>query len=190
MFTRGTRSGRPVKLYMFDVARLVEKHEALGEAFDMVFRKNEAMIRRLPGNSFVFVEFEEGGGVLKIAAFALGAAGLDVAKRIEALLELAGKALAMQAERGEEAMGVDNIKVDSRLFVGRIGGAREQLGFEEGDAVEPPGGVGEFLGELGLGGSGRLVFVEELLDVTLIRGWIFGGENGAAGGQAVAEGVE
>ena len=29
---------------------------------------------------------------------------------------------------------------------------REQLGFEERDAVETPGGVGEFLGELGLGG--------------------------------------
>ena len=57
--------------HMFDVARLVEKPEALGEAFDLVSRKSEAMIRRFPGNSFVFVEFKEGGGVLEIAAFAL-----------------------------------------------------------------------------------------------------------------------
>jgi hypothetical protein len=46
------------------------------------------MVGRLAGNSFVFVEFEEGGGVVEVAALALGAAGLDVAERVEALLEL------------------------------------------------------------------------------------------------------
>jgi hypothetical protein len=42
-----------------------------------------------PGNSFVFVEFEEGGGVFEVAALALGAVGLDVAERVPGLLELA-----------------------------------------------------------------------------------------------------
>jgi hypothetical protein len=37
----------------------------------------------------------------------------------------------------------------------------QQVGFEQGDAVEAPGGVGEFADELNFGGSCGLVFVEE-----------------------------
>jgi len=51
----------------------------------------------LPGNSFVLVEFEEGGGVSEIAALAVGAVGLDRAEGVEAFLEL------------DEAMGVDDV---------------------------------------------------------------------------------
>jgi hypothetical protein len=51
-----------VEAHVFYVARLVQAHQALSESFDLVFRKNEAMVGGLPGNSFVFVEFEEGGG--------------------------------------------------------------------------------------------------------------------------------
>ena len=63
------------------------------------------MIGGLPGNSFVFVEFEEGGGVFEVAALAVGAVGLDVAEHGEVLLELAGKALALDGEAGDEPMG-------------------------------------------------------------------------------------
>ena len=73
---------------------------------------------------------------------------------------------------------------------GRVGGAGEEVGFEERDAVEAPGGVGEFLDELGFGGGGGLVFVEELLAVALVGGGVFGGQDGGAAGEAVAEGVE
>jgi hypothetical protein len=45
-----------VEKHMFDVARLVEMLEAIGEALDLSFRKNEAMIGRLPGNFVLFVE--------------------------------------------------------------------------------------------------------------------------------------
>ena len=58
----------------------------------------------------MFVEFEEGGGVFEIAALALGAVGLDLAELVEALLELPGKALALDAEVGDAA-GVDDIDV-------------------------------------------------------------------------------
>jgi hypothetical protein len=48
----------------------------------------------------------------------------------------------------------------------------EERGFELGDAVEAPSGVGEFLGELGFGGSGGLIFVEELAAVELVGGGV------------------
>ena len=74
------------------------------------------MIGGLPGDFAVFVEFEEGSGVLEIAALAIGAVGLDLAELVEALLELAGKALALDGEVGDEAMGVDNIKRDAQAL--------------------------------------------------------------------------
>ena len=86
-----------MEAHVFDVARFVEAHGSLREALDIAFRKNEPMVGRLPRNSFVFVEFEEGGGVFEVAALALGAVGLDVAERVEGLLKLAGEALALDA---------------------------------------------------------------------------------------------
>src|SRR6202035_1908755 len=66
----------------------------------------------------------------------------------------------------------------------------EQLGFEERDAVEAPRGVGDFVDELSLGGGGGLVLIEKLLDVALVGGGVLGGQDGGAGGEAMAEGVE
>jgi hypothetical protein len=40
------------------------------------------MIGALPGDSFVFMEFEECGGVLEVTALALGAVRLDLAERV------------------------------------------------------------------------------------------------------------
>ena len=65
----------------------------------------------------------------------------------------------------------------------------EQLGFEEWDAVEAPGGVGDFVDQLRLGGIGGGVLVEKLLDVALIGFGVLRGQEGGAGGEAVAEGV-
>ena len=53
------------------------------------------MIGGLPGNSFVFVEFEEGGGVFEIAALALGTVGLDFAELVQAFMELVGETMAL-----------------------------------------------------------------------------------------------
>ena len=101
----------------------------------------------------------------------------------------AGEPLVMKTESGEGAMGVHDVKVDSGLIGGRVGGAIEEGGFERGDAVEAPGGVGEFLGELGFGGGGGLVFVEKLAAVVLVGGGVLGGEDGRAAGEAVGDGV-
>jgi hypothetical protein len=40
------------------------------------------MIGGLPGDSFVFMEFEECGGVLEVTALALGPFSLDLAERL------------------------------------------------------------------------------------------------------------
>ena len=137
------------------------------------------MVGGLPGDSFVFVEFEEGGGIFEIAALAIGAVGLDFAELVERLLELAGQPLRVHAEGGEQG--------NKGLGVGVLG---KQLGFEQRDAVEAPGGVGEFLREVRFGGRGGLVLVEELAAVELVGGGVLGGEDRGSGGQAVAQGVE
>src|SRR6202022_3490761 len=108
------------------------------------------------------MQFQQGGGALEVALLLVTALGLDFAELVQGFLELAGEALAVQAEGGEGAVGVDDVEVDCGLVGGRVGCAVEQGGFKEWDAVEAPGGVGELLGELGFGGSGRLVFVKEL----------------------------
>jgi hypothetical protein len=148
------------------------------------------MVGGLPGDPFVFVELEEGGGVAQIALFAFAALGLEVAKSGKRLLELAREALAVEAEGGKGAMGVDDVEAEGGFFGGWMGGASKKVGFEEWDAVEAPGGVGEFVDELSFRWGGGLVLVEELLDVALEGGEVLGGEDGGAAGEAVLERVE
>jgi hypothetical protein len=90
-----------VEAHVFDMARFVEAHGALREAFDIAFRKNEAMIGGLPRNSFVFVEFEEGGGVSELALLVVAALGLYFAEVVHGLLELAREPLGVQAQGGQ-----------------------------------------------------------------------------------------
>ena len=65
----------------------------------------------------------------------------------------------------------------------------KEIGFQEWNAVETPGGVGEFVDELGLGGGGGLVLVEKLLDVTLVGFGVLGGQDGGSGTETVAQRV-
>jgi hypothetical protein len=58
------------------------------------------MVGWVPGNAYVFMEFEDGGGVAELAAFAGAAVELDVAELVERLLELAGETGAVEAEAG------------------------------------------------------------------------------------------
>ena len=127
----------------------------------------------------MFVEFEEGGGVFEIAAFAVGTGGLDFAEGVEGALELARKALALDAEIGEQR--------NQGLGVGVFG---EQPGFEQRDAIEAPGGVGDFRDELRFGGRGGLVLVAKAAAMGFVGGRVLGGEDGGGGGEAVAQGVE
>jgi len=114
---------------------------------------------RLPGNSFLLMQFEESSGVSEFANFALAPLELNLMKLMERLVKLARQAIAMQTERVQEAVRVDNIEVDSGLLIGRIGRAGEHLGFEERNAIEAPGGAGKFGDEVMLSGSGRFVLV-------------------------------
>ena len=61
------------------------------------------------------------------------------------------------------------------------------MSFEQGDAVEAPGGVDEFLDELRLGRRGRLVLGEELAFMSFVGGRVFAGKNHSLGGEAVSE---
>jgi hypothetical protein len=182
--------GLHVEQHVFDVAGLVEAGEALGECFDLLFRKNEPILGGVVRNSFMFVEFQEGGGALEVALLLEAPLGLYFAEMVQGLLELAGEPLGVHAESGEGAVGVDDIEVDGGLIGGWMGGAVEEGGFEQRDTVEAPRGVGEFVGELGFGRGGGLVFVEELAAVALVVGGVLCGEYGRAAGEAVGEGVE
>jgi hypothetical protein len=168
--------------YTGDVAGVVLTHQLLGVAFHLVFCKNEAMIGGLPGKPFMFMEFEERGGVFQVATLAFPAFGLDLAQLFERFLELTRQAMPMDAQVAEEAMGVDDVEIDGGLVIGRISGAGQQVGLEERDAVDAPGGVGQFADELGFGGSGGLVFVAKLAVMSFERGVVFGGEDGGEGG--------
>jgi len=66
------------------------------------------MVGGVPGNPFVFVEFEEGGGVFELALLVVAAVGLEVAQGGQRFLELAGEAMGLDAEVGEEAVGVED----------------------------------------------------------------------------------
>jgi hypothetical protein len=118
------------------------------------------------------MEFQEGSGLLEVALLLEAALTLDIAELVQGFLELAGEPLVVQAEDGEGAVGVDDVEL----------GAVEECGFQVRDAIEAPGGVDEFLGELGLGGGGGLVFVEELVRVALVGGGVLGGEDGGTAG--------
>jgi len=162
------------------MAGLVLTHQEAGVVFDFLFGKNEAIRGRIPWDSFVLVEFEEGGGVAELAAFAGLAAGLDFAESGQRVLELAREACGLEVEAGEEAVGLE----DGEGVV-----AGDEAGFEERDAAEAPGGIGELVDKVRFGGIGGLVFVEELAAVGFEGGGVFGGEDGRGGGKAVTEGV-
>ncbi|MGP0071766.1 MAG: hypothetical protein ACLPWF_07520 [Bryobacteraceae bacterium] len=147
------------------------------------------MIGGLPGDSFVFGEFQEGGGTFELALLLATALVLDFAEHVQGFLKLAGEPLGVDAEGGEGAVGVDDVEIDSGLIGGWVGGAVEEGGFQQGDAVEAPGCIGEFLSELGLSWRGGLVFVEELAAVELVGGGVLSSEDGGAAGEAVAEGI-
>ena len=96
----------------------------------------------------MFMKFQECGGVLQVAALALATIGLDFAELDQGFLELSGEAQVMHAESGEGAVGVDDVEFYASLLGGRVGAAVKKSGFEQGDAIEAPGRVGQFLGEL------------------------------------------
>ena len=125
----------------------------------------------------MFVEFEEGGGLFELAAFEVLPVGLDVTQCDKRFLELAGEAGGLAVEAGEEVVGFDDRKAVC---------AGDEAGFKKRDAAQAPGGVAEFFDELGFGGRGRLVFVEEGATVGFEGGGVFGGENRRRGGKPVA----
>ncbi len=170
-------------LRIIERARGVDVYLAPGEGVDFLGRKNEAILRRVVGNAFVFMEFGDGGGVLEVAFAVREALGLDRAEMIVSFLELAREARGVEAEHREIAHSLGDVD-----FHG-LAGAFQQIGFEGGDAVEAPGGVGEFLGELGFDRGGRTALVEEMAAVLLVSGLVFGGQGRGAAQEAVAEGV-
>ncbi len=136
------------------------------------------------------MEFQDGGGIFEVAELALAAVILDGAELFERFVELFREAMAVHAEGGDGFVGVHDVESDRGFFSRRVGGAGEEVGFEERNAIESPGGVGDFLDELGFCGSFRLVLVAELLAMILISGEVFGGEEGGAAGEAMSESVE
>jgi hypothetical protein len=122
--------------------------------------------------------YEDFGHFVEMAALQAATVFLDIAEVLGSFLELAGKARAVHSEPGQEW--------DLGLGVGFQG---EQLGFEEWDAVEAPGNVGHFVDQLSLDGIGGFAVSEKLLDVALVSSGILVGQDGGAGGEAMAQGV-
>lgn len=136
------------------------------------------------------MHFQHSRGTLQLALLLAPAIGLNFAEVFQGLLKLAGKPLAVQAEGGQGAMGVNDIEIDGGLIGRWVSRSVEQGGFERRDAVQPPGCIDQFLGELSLGRRGRLVFLEELAAVALVSGGAFGSEDGIAAGEAMGESIQ
>ncbi|MGB6941719.1 MAG: hypothetical protein WBE37_04950 [Bryobacteraceae bacterium] len=128
-------------------------------------------MNRVVRYALVFMEFQKGGGTFEAALLLASALALDFAERFEGPLKLAGEPLGVHAKGGQQG--------NLDLGVGVLG---EEIGFEHRDAVEAPSGVGQLLSEVGFGGVGGLVFVEELAAVDLICGGVLGGEHRRSGG--------
>lgn len=54
---------------------------------DLFMRKNEAIVGRIPRRSLMLMKGQEFGGIVKVAALALVALGLDLAELVDSLLE-------------------------------------------------------------------------------------------------------
>jgi hypothetical protein len=174
---------------------------AVQERLDFVVRENEAIISGLVGQIFVFVHFQDLGGLVELALFGSAAVGLDLAELSEGALELAGKTLAVNADVGEGAHLFTKCHSHGEGGLGlRMVGAeavfhfddaqREEVGLDSGGAVHAPGGVDEGLDKLGFGGVFGAVFSQKGLGVALIRGVVLGGQDDGLAGQAVAQRVE
>jgi hypothetical protein len=122
------------------------------------------------------VVFERGSG------FEIAAGGLNFAELIERFVKLPGEAGAVESEVSEWLNSWQGIGV--LLATSGLG---EDVSFEQRDAAEAPGGVGEFLDKMSFSCVGWLVFVAELAAVLIEGGAIFGGQDGGAGGQSVTE---
>ena len=138
------------------------------------------MIGGLPGNAFVFMEFQQICGIAEAVTLFAAAFVLDLLELVESFLELTGEARAVQAEDGE--------LVDGGSVCG-VGAFGKEFSFEARDAVETPTGVGEFLDELGFDGVGGLVLVEKILAMLFESGRVFGGQDAGAGSESMAERV-
>jgi len=68
-------------------------------------------------------------------------------------------------------------------------GSWENSCFEEWDAVETPGGVGNFVNQLSFGGGGGSVLIDELLDVAIVGFRVLSGQDGGLGSEAMAQRV-
>jgi hypothetical protein len=130
------------------------------------------------------------GCALSFPLFILSALGLNVAQVFDSFAKLPGETIAIHAQVGDGAEGVDDVECDGGFRSGRSGGAGEQVGFEGRHTVEPPSSRGEFLHELLFGRASRLVLVEEFLGEALIGGEVLRGQSDGAAGESVAQGVE
>jgi hypothetical protein len=93
---------RHVEVHMFNVARFVNALQALRECFDLLFWKNEPIIGWVVGKALMFMEFEKGRSLLEVTLSLVAALGLDFAELVQGLLELAGEAMGVQAESGQQ----------------------------------------------------------------------------------------
>ena len=94
---------------------------------------------------------------------------LEVAELGHCPFENARKSLGVEAEIGYRFCVV--FRHDDH------GGELEDIGFDGGDAVLAPGGVGQGLDEMGFGGALGIVFVGERFQVGLVCFEVLGGHD-------------
>jgi len=167
------------------------------ECLDFFIRKNEAILGGMVGFFILSMQSDEVGGLVELVRFLGEAVGLELAEQSEGFFELAGEALAVEAEicegagvgierSGDGESGTDLL---SDIFEGSglaDDAQGQEIVFESAHAILPPGGVGQRLDELAFGGAFGVVFGYETLDVLLVGFQVVGREDDGLAGESVA----
>ncbi len=156
--------------------------------FNFGARKNEPIVSGIVGGVLILVHFQNLSGIVELMLFGGATLGLDLAELIQSAFELPGEASAVSADvgerpvvlavgqgHGESSLGLRMAGTDAVLHFSDT--EREEVGLDGRGAVDLPGGVEEGLDERGFGGAFGLVFSEERLGVSLVRGEILGGQD-------------
>ena len=146
------------------------------------------------------MHLDEIGGLVELVLLVGEALGLEFLEEREDFFELAGKALAVEAQvrkgagLGFEGRGDGERLLDLFRGLGELVGDADhaqgkEVVFEGGDSVEAPGGVGQGLDQLGFDGAFGFALVDVGFDVALVGLKVVTWEDDDLTGESMAEGV-
>ena len=116
-------------------------------------------------------------------------AGLDAMEETEGAAGEAGESLGERLRGGERLVFFAILDVLGAVFFDVIDGVRQELGFDEGEAIETPFGGDDFVHQVEFDEAGGLELLEVTIQEALKLCRVFRGEDEGLTGEAMAERV-